>query len=165
MADLYGTLAGADAYHAERGNAAWTGTDADKDAARLRASEYIDAAYRSQFPGYKAGLRAQVREWPRVGASDIEGQSIADDETPREVENATYEASLRELVTPGSLNPDYDPSTQVRREKVGPIDVEYTAAHGPNSVRKIIPIIGAIIAPVLTGSSVTSSITGRTERI
>ena len=50
MATLYGTLAAADTYHAERGNTTWTGSDADKDAARLRATEYIDQAYRSSFP-------------------------------------------------------------------------------------------------------------------
>lgn len=164
MADVYGTVAGYKSYILERYNTVVTDLDADILAASLRGSEYIDAAYREQFPGYKTGLRDQIREWPRVGAYDNEGQTIEDDEIPREVENAAYEASLRELVTPGSLNPDYDPTTQVKSEKVGPIAVEYTAPHGPNAVRPIIPIIGSIIAPVLV-VGVASRVAGRSERI
>lgn len=167
MAELYGTANGADLYHQQRGNYAWidvTKDITDRDAARLRASEYIDSAYRASFPGYKTGLRAQLREWPRTGAYDIGGQTIDANTVPLEIEEAVYEAALRELATPGSLNPDYDPSQQARREKVDMLEIEYTAPHGPNSVRPIISIINAIIAPVLTGD-VKSSVSGRAERI
>lgn len=163
---FYGTLTAANTYHRERKNTTWSDSfdNSAKNAALLRAAEYLDAAYRAQFPGYKKGLRDQVREWPRVGAYDVNGQTITDSTIPQEVIDAGYEAALREFSTPGSLNPDYDPTQQVRSEKVGPIAVEYTASHGPNSVRPIIPVIGAIIAPVLTGAA-SSPIAGHTARI
>ena len=93
MADFYGTLIAADAYHLARGNTTWTGTDELKNAAMLRGTEYIDQAYRSDFPGEKTGQRAQLREWPRVDAVDINGNYIPTDEVPDEVPDATYEAA------------------------------------------------------------------------
>ena len=161
----YGTLAGADTYHTDRGNATWTGTDQAKDEARLRASEYIDRAFCAAFPGDKTGLRAQEREWPRINAYDNADNFIPNDEIPDEVVNATYEASLRELTEPGALSPDYDPSAQVKREKVdGAVEIEYTAGHGPDSVRPVYPIIQGILAPILTGT-VASGLAGTTTRI
>ena len=164
MATLYGTLAAADTYHAERGNTTWTGSDADKDAARLRATEYIDQAYRSSFPGYKTEQRDQDREWPRSDAFDIEGNYLDHTTVPIEVENATYEASLRELISPGSLLPDFNPGGQRKRVKVDVIEIEYAAPYGAESVVPIITIIQGILAPVLTGS-LSSGIAGKAERI
>lgn len=164
MSTIYGTLSGANDYHSERGNTTWTGDDADKNIALLRGSEYIDAAYRSSFPGYPTDGRAQEREWPRSWAADIDGYDIPSDEVPVEVEQATYEAALRELVSPGSLMPDYDPASQNKREKVDVIEIEKSAPHGPSSVTPFINIIRGILAPVLTGS-VNSTISGQTARI
>jgi hypothetical protein len=165
---IYGSRAAADTYHSDRGNTTWTGADAVKDQALLRASEWVDRAFRSSFPGEKTDGRAsatpQVREWPRIDAYDIEGDLVPSDTTPTEVENATYEAALREIVTPGSLSPDYDPSGQVRREKVDMIEVEYTAGHGPDSVRPLFPIIAGILAPILTRNT-GSYLVGRSIRI
>lgn len=163
MADFYGTLVAADAYHLARGNTTWTGADEVKNIALLRGSEYIDQSFRSSFPGYKTDLRAQLREWPRVSASDIEGNFLDPDVVPDEVFDATYEASLRELVSPGSLRPDYNPSAQQKRVKVDVIDIENTAPHGVASVIPIITVIRGILAPILTGSS-DSEIAGRAVR-
>lgn len=161
MPDYYGSLAGADAYHLARGNADWTGTDEAKAAALVRGSQYIDGRYRkrfasgrwmSLFPGVKTGSRAQSLEWPRTGAVDYEGAAIGDAEVPTEVEQATYEATLRELVSPGSLSPDYVSADRVTKEKVGPIELQYGDAAGADAVptRPVITAIDEIIAPVLT---------------
>lgn len=165
MADFYGTLADANTYHAERGNTGWTGTDADLNIALLRGSEYIDQAYRGQFPGEKTGLRGQIREWPRNSAHDTAGNYIGPTEVPVEAEYASYEAALRELTVPGSLQPDYDPAGQQKSVKVDVIAIEYSAAHGAQSVIPIINVINGIIAPILTGSGVSSGLAGRSERI
>lgn len=128
----YGTLAAADAYHAERGNTAWGDADEpDRVAALVRASDYVDARYLyerhgcwvSMFPGEPTLGRLQERAWPRTGAADI-----APDEVPIEVERATYEAAFRELENPGFLMPDYVPGEQVTRVKVGPIEESYATA-------------------------------------
>ncbi len=163
MADFYSTTADADTYHTARGNVAWTGDQTVKDTAMLRGSEYIDQAYRSGFPGVKTDLREQLREWPRLDAYDVEGNYLDSAVVPDEVFNATYEAALRELVSPGSLLPDYTPSAQRKRVKVDVIDIEYTAPHGPSSVLPVISIIQGILAPILTGS-LSSSIAGTAVR-
>jgi len=161
MPDFYGTVAAADAYHAARANAAWTGDDVAKQAALIRASVYIDGRYRkllasgvwqSLFPGVKTEGRGQAREWPRTGAEDYEGHAIPSDQVPIEVEQATYEAALRELVEPGSLSPDFVAASTVKRQKVGPIEEEFSVAAGADgaaSVRPVISIIDEMIAPVL----------------
>lgn len=161
MPDFYGTVAAADAYHAARANAAWAGDDVAKQAALIRASVYIDGRYRkllasgvwqSLFPGAKTEGRGQAREWPRTGAEDYEGHAIPSYQVPVEVEQATYEAALRELVEPGSLSPDFVAASTVKRQKVGPIEEEFSVAAGADgaaSVRPVISIIDEMIAPVL----------------
>lgn len=160
---IYGTEGGADTYHAAHGNTAWTGSN--KAIAQLRGSEYIDHTFRSSFPGLKTGERAQVREWPRQPAWDIEGNSIGSTEVPTEVIEASYEAALLELVTPGTLFPEYDPGAQRRSVKIGVIEIEFSAPHGSDSQRKNITIIGGILAPILTGPGAGSSLSGRTVRV
>ena len=156
---IYGTLIDADTYHAARGNSAWAaGTEANRTAALVRATAYIDGRYRHQFatgrwqsmfPGTKTDGRAQELEWPRTNATNYEGNAIPDDEVPAEVEQATYEAALRELASPGSLSPDFVPAEQVTKEKVGPIEVQYAEPKGHAPTRPVIPAIDEIIAPVL----------------
>jgi hypothetical protein len=163
MADFYGTLIAADAYHLARGNTTWTGADEAKNTALLRGSEYIDQAYRSDFPGYKTELRSQLREWPRAWAVDIDGNALDPEVVPNEVLNATYEAALRELVSPNSLQPDYNPAGQQKSVKVDVIAIEYSAPHGAQSVLPVISVISGILAPVLTGST-SSGIAGRAVR-
>ena len=161
MPDFYGTLAAADAYHAARGNAAWTGTDAAKTAALVRGSAYVDSLGRqlqpsglwiNLWPGTKTGGRAQALDWPRTGAADYEGNAIGPTEIPIEVEQATYEAAVRELSTPGSLNPDYVPAALVKREKAGPWEEEYaTPVAGENPMQPVISAVLDLLAPLLGG--------------
>lgn len=158
---IYGTLAAANAYHTARGNSGWTGDDTAKQSALERGTDYIDGRFRwqlasgrwqSMFPGERTAGRSQDREWPRTGAEDYDGNAIPSDQVPIEAEHATYEAALRELVSPGSLSPDFVPTGQVIKEKVGPIEVGYASPQaGPNSIpnRPIIPAIDEIIAPII----------------
>lgn len=158
---IYGTVEDADIYHTARLNAAWTGTDDEKTAALQRATDYIDGRYRyqtaggcwkSMFRGVKTGARAQELEWPRTGAVDSEGNEIPDDEVPIEVQEATYEAALRELVEPGVLAPDYTGTAQVTQETVGPITVKYAeaktnGAQTPNM--PTIPVVDNLLAGLI----------------
>lgn len=149
---IYGDLEGALAYHAARGNAAWSAdgvTDEQRTAALTRASSWVDG-YRSRFPGRKAGGRAQEREWPRVGASDAEDNEIADDEIPVEIEQATYEAALRELVEPGSLSPDLERGGAVKRLKAGSVEIEYADSA---SLTTTFTAIQSILESILTPAS------------
>lgn len=157
----YGTLANADSYHAARGNTAWAGADAVKLAALVRASAYVDGlgqkplkggGYASLFPGVKTGGRAQLLAWPRTGATDQDGSALDAATVPAEVERATYEAALRELVTPGSLSPDYVAADTVKREKVDVIETEYavgTPDGKTNPLRPVVSVVLELLAPVM----------------
>lgn len=154
---IYGTLAASKTYHAERGNITWAAADdADLTIALLRGAEYVDLLFGPRFPGLKAGLRDQEREWPRTGAADEHGNAIAVDEVPIEAERAAYEAALRELDNPGSLMPDVTPGKQIKSASVdGAVAVEYTGAIGSEAMRPLVSIIGTILRPILTGSAVS----------
>lgn len=161
---FYGTLAGADQYHAARGNDAWFGyLVPEKEGALTRASDYIDRRYRKKAPtgrwqslfvGTRAGGRAQLREWPRAGAEDYEGAPIGPAEIPPEVQHATYEAALREAESPGGLSPDFVPAELVTREKVDVIETSFAVAaggiaDGTNPMRPVVDVVDEILAPLL----------------
>ena len=106
-ADSYATVAAADAYHLTRGNTAWAAaTNAQKEAALINASAYLDAAY--NFIGYRA-TTTQGLQWPRIVETYPVGPNVAA-WPPTGVINATYELALRALA--GALAPDpvYDAS-------------------------------------------------------
>jgi hypothetical protein len=113
----------ADTYHQARGNATWTGDTALKEAAIRRATSFMSVSY--AWAGNRTKGRAQALAWPRAGVEDEECYGIPIDEIPIEVKNATAEIALRELVSPGSMNPDFTASAAVKREKVGQLEVEY----------------------------------------
>lgn len=146
---IYGTLEAALAYHQTRGKAAWSAegvTDDQRTAALVRGSSWVDG-FRSRFPGRKAEGRAQDLEWPRIDAVDVDGEDIADDEIPTEIEYATYEAALRELVEPGSMSPDLERGGAIKRLKAGSVELEY--ADGA-SVSTSFVAIESLLEPILT---------------
>lgn len=156
----YGTVSGADAYHLDAGNAAWTGSDADKLAALTRASAYVDSlalrkrkngSVYTMFCGTKLGGRDQVLAWPRIGAIDVDGLEVPSSNVPFEVEFAAYEAALRELEQPGYLSPDYIPAQAIKREKVDVLETEYVgaAAGVENPLKPVASIVQSMIAPLL----------------
>lgn len=152
MADFYGTLAGALSYHADRGNAAWAASDDTlRTEALVRASAFIDLTYLARFEGLKAGGRDQALQWPRTGVTDMEGYSVVETTPPVEIINATYEAALRELATPGSLNPDIKAGGGVvKRVKAGSVEVEYAS---DATTRATFTRIEDILAPLLGRAS------------
>lgn len=108
-ANSYASVAQANTYFTDRAAAAWTGTDAVKEAALIRATQWIDGRYGDRWPGTRLNLREQALDWPRINVTDRDGAFVAHDEIPVEVINATCEAAIRELVTPGVLSPDITP--------------------------------------------------------
>lgn len=164
---FYGTVVGADDYHTERGNTAWTAiTDEDaKTAALVVASEWIDGKYASSFGGLKVGQREQVRQWPRNSAQDRDGYAIANDAVPVEVEHATYEAALRQLAAPGALAVDVTLAQGIREVAVeGAVSVKYAGGSSIYDYQLSIPAVDRAIAPVLTGASSSSGLVGSTYR-
>lgn len=162
---FYGTVLAADSYHLARGNTAWTGANDAKETALLRASEYLDARYDSLFSGWPVDRRAQIRKWPRSSAYDVYGDAIPDDEIPDEVERATYELALIEIVTPGKLTPTVIHADRKKAVAVsGAVSVTYADATGVEAYRPIITAVDGILAPLLTAQAAGSVLAGRIVR-
>lgn len=151
----YATVEAADAYHSARGNTAWTGSAADKEAALIRATTYIDGVYRLRFLGHIAAL-TQALEWPRAYAWTSDRGVLPSNAIPRAVVHATCECALREIEAPGSLSPDVSPGEQIVSETVGPLSVDYDGSVASGSTGEVLPILVAVdraLAPVLRSSA------------
>lgn len=73
LANSYATTAEADGYFSDRGNAAWTGLDAVKQAALIKATSFVDGRYFDLFIGKFPHQHTQGLLWPRVDAVDYRG--------------------------------------------------------------------------------------------
>lgn len=145
-AESYVSVADCEAYAAARGLTFTASPDAEAQAALRRATAWIDATYRARFPGTKLNGRDQALEWPREDGEDVNGDAIAEDEVPVEIINATCEAAVRELASPGSLSPDYVASERVKRERVGSLEVEYSDKdQGYRDALPVVTIIDGIL--------------------
>lgn len=167
MTDFYGTLAGFKNYWMAHGDPVTAATSDDDILVNLLvASEWIDAAFVDQFSGYKIGLRAQIREWPRGAVLDVNGYYVANDVPPREIENATYEAAKRNIVSPGIFFKDYVPSKYKSVSISGVLAVQYHFDVDAQSIQVQFPAIVAILAPILTAAGVGgfSSLSGSMAR-
>lgn len=152
-ADSYATLAEANTYHIDRGNTAWTGSDALRDAALRRATTWVDNTYRHRFPGWRTDDRDQNLEWPRTHAFDIAGELLDVDEIPIEIKRAQIEAALRELVAPGSLSPDFTASEQLKSLDVFQVVKREFFGGGENAVLPVLHIVDGILAGLIGGDT------------
>lgn len=143
-AESYISVADADTRATAFGNTAWTGTDADKEAALRRATAYLEQQYRSRWKGTRL-MRAQALSWPRYGAI-VDGWDIPSTEVPTDVANACADLAVRALTATLTA----DETRAVVREKVGPIEVEYSP-YSTASTRYV--AVCDALAPFLTGSA------------
>lgn len=133
-ANAYVAIADCDAYHVDRGNDAWgTASDAQKTAAIINATAYLDGKYRARWRGWRVSL-SQSLEWPRYnvdipggGPAGFAGLSnwVPSDSIPRLLQDAVCELALRALS--GPLAADITPADRVARKKIDVLDTEYTA--------------------------------------
>lgn len=117
-AQSYVSVADADTYHTAHGNTTWTGVDALKEAALVRATQALDARY--SWQGFRL-VETQALDWPRYDAYDVDGYYLSG--VPQGIKDALCELALLELVTPGELTESVEVS--VKREKVGVLETEY----------------------------------------
>ncbi len=155
---IYGTAAGFTTYHTARGtDVSAFDDDAVIESALLVSTEYIDAKYRSSFPGLKIYDRDQIREWPRYDAVDMYDQIIPSGTIPIEVEQATYQAALKQLLTPGSLSVDWTPNKYKSASVDGAVSVQYMQYDTAADIQTRFRLIEEILAPLLGGKNSTSS--------
>lgn len=159
-AEAYVSVADAATYLAARGDTTWAAAaTADKEAALRRATAAIDGRYGQQFPGTRLRNRLQALEWPRADADDVENYPIAADAVPVEVKNATCEAALVELGTPGAMMPTVQRDDLLKRVKAGSVEVEYM--HNAPA-KAVYPLVHAALSRVLRSGA--SRYSGRLVR-
>ncbi|WP_138476168.1 DnaT-like ssDNA-binding protein [Dyadobacter bucti] len=131
----------ANAFHSDRGNTSWTGTDAVKEASLIKATDYINQKYsfRGRLVEYDQPL-----VWPRACIAGVEYDTI-----PTRVKAAVAELALEALT--GSLSPSISPQGQVKSKKVDVIEIEYFASASANTKR---PAIDGLLRPYLSGSGI-----------
>lgn len=131
----------ADTHHTDRNNTAWFDfTSPERQAAIIRASDYVDKRFGRRFVGDRKA-RDQAMEWPRLSAIDRDGFTFPD--IPAQLQKAVAEYALRAALC-GVLAPDptlpvpkqnlesgagdrtQEPAGEITRklEKVGPIQEE-----------------------------------------
>lgn len=156
--ESYISAAEASTYHADRGQGdAWDAID-DQDAALRLATTYMEEAYRSRWLSFRV-TATQALSWPRAWVTLPDAPYgygsyaafVPNNVVPVEVKHACAELALKSASL-GDLAPDL--SVQARREKVGPIEVEY-ASNAPPFVRY--RSIDMLLAPYFknTGASVS----------
>jgi len=126
-ADAYVSIDDCADYATARALTFATSPSAAGEAAIRIATSWIDNTYRTRFTGSRKNGRSQALEWPRIYATDAAGNDIASDEVPIEIMNATCEAAIRELASPGTLQPDLERGGAIKRLKAGSVEVEYQA--------------------------------------
>lgn len=114
-------------------------------------------------------MRTQLRAWPRIGAVyDLGGgvvDPIGNDEIPVEVAQATYEAVLQELISPGSLQPVVAPNRTIKKVKVeGAVDVEFANTDNYDQVPVLTSVEG-ILVPLLSNVNYGSGLFARAYRV
>lgn len=122
-AEAYLSAADATTYHTNMGNAAaWAavGVTAVQESLLRQATEFLRNRYFQRWVG-RAAVAAQRLDWPRVGAYTRNYNVIASTVVPEQVKNACAELALK--AASGELMPDS--SQGVKREVIGPIEVEY----------------------------------------
>lgn len=125
-------IAFADSYFADRAIAAWTGNDAAKQAAIIKATDYICGRF--TFKGEKLN-EDQALEFPRVLDDTGEGQM------PTKMKQAVAEYAVRALTSVLAPDPTVDATggkVLMKREKVGPIEEE-TQYSDSTQVRLLTP--------------------------
>jgi len=141
-AESYISVADASTYHTARGNTAWAAltTDALREAALRKATDYMRQAYRSRWQGYRVN-EDQALDWPRYDV-EVEGYAVDSDIVPTEIKNACAELALK--ASSADLNPDL--TQGVLSEQVGSISVTYDK-NSPQRTRYA--AIDAMLAPYL----------------
>lgn len=142
-ANSFVSVADADSYHSTRGNASWTGTDAVKEAALVRATDYIQQKYNGAWKGCLVSY-SQPLDWPRSGITGVDEDAI-----PQRLKSAVCELALEALSA--TLNPSLERGGAIKREKIDVIEVEYMDSAIGSTKR---PAVDGFLSPYLSGSGI-----------
>lgn len=152
-AESYCSVADADTYHTNFGNASWAAlATAAKEVALRKASAYMTQTYRGRWDGWRVNVH-QALDWPRSMVRIKDAVAVAyyaNTAVPTVVANACADLALRSVTT--TLLPDLEPA--VTAESIGPISVQY--AQGASQLVKF-TAVDYMLNPVMKlGSSAVS---------
>lgn len=146
-ADAYATLASCITYATNYFGASLTGNDATKDAAIRRAVVYMNSL---DWQGEPTNGRNQPLAWPRKSVYDEYGNLLPDDEIPQEIIDAQHILARAEFQSLGVLSPDVTVGQKVIRERVGPLETEYSdTAGGVSNMRPVVTMAIDKLRPFL----------------
>ncbi len=143
-------------YLTDRGRIAeWAGSDAVKEAATIKATDYIEKRFSKFFLGTKS-LSTQGLSWPRNNAIDQDGFTISG--LPKVLKNATVEYAVRCLTSELLIDPSKPinssggqvASGEIKsfREKTGPLEEEtqfVTSADGSGNRPKYSSLVDSYL--------------------
>lgn len=104
-ANSYATEAALDSYWTDRNVSLSSYSTAEKEAALIIATQYVDNNY--EYRGTLAD-EDQPLVWPRSFVVDARGRSYDANEIPQILKNAVFEYAYRELTNADGLQPDVD---------------------------------------------------------
>lgn len=136
------TVEFADAYFQDRGITSWAGTQNDKRAWLIRATDYIEKRFGDKFKGSPSFDGVQALSFPRDAFSGM----------PQALQKACAEYALRARSAPLAPDPSWDTNglTVKRiREKVGPVDTETEYMDGNKVPLRAYPEADALLRPLL----------------
>lgn len=150
-AESYVAVADCDTYHLNRGNAAWTGTDAVKESALRKAAAYLDGHYCNRFKGAKYQPLTQSMQWPRVEVV-IDGYLLDTTTIPQRLKDAQAELALIALTA--DLAPNV--SAGIKREKIDVLETEYFAGApaGTTVYTAVNNLLADLLKPINSGDVV-----------
>ena len=146
------TVAFANGYFADRNVGGWAGSDAVKQGALIRATDYVETRFGQKLRGViQFPSNPQALSFPRLGIN-------ADGAVPVGVQKAVAEYALRALAAALAPDPETDASGRaVKRvkNKVGPIETEkeFTDAIGIAAFKPY-PAADALMTPYLLQAGV-----------
>lgn len=141
-------VAFADEYFTDRGVTSWTGASSAKEAALIRATDYVETRWGKRFKGrVQFPDTPQALSFPRLGID-------SDGAVPVAIQKAVAEYALRALSgTALAPDPVYDTSGRqsvMTRKKVGPIETEQQYTAGASAVLfRPYPMADALVRPLL----------------
>ena len=126
-------------YHADRNNTAWSAlTTAQMETALRKATDYMEAVYKSQWQGMRVN-NIQALDWPRVGVT-ANNYYVLSTIVPLPIKKACCELALKTITI--DLLPD---TTQQKTSvTVGPISTTYDKFSPQN---KQFPAIKFLLQP------------------
>lgn len=143
-ANTYVDVTYADNFHLLRGNAGWTGTNAAKEAALVRAFDYLCNERRYKFRGVRT-TAVQRAPFPRTDCQERNGPLYSNSQIPWRVKDAQCLLAL--LALSRALESALDRGGKITSESIGPISVSY-AADAP--AETFFTGVDGLLAPILT---------------